>query len=498
MNKSYIGIDFGASSGKVSVGNYDGKKIYIEETYRFENRPVFLHDTFYWDFLRLFSKLKVGIIKSMNKYDNKISKIGIDTWGVDFGLIDKHGNLLSNPVSYRDKRTQGMIGEVSKIIPKEDLFMNSGEFIMEINTIFQLYYLVKTDSPLLKIADKLLMMPDLFNYFLTGEKFNEISEAVTTSLFDQNNKVWSKYITDKLNIPYNIFSAIIFPGEVVGKTKKCVEEELGIRSLDVIATGSHDSSSAVAGLPINVCDSMKNWAFIIIGTWAALGIELINKPIINKIVYKFGFSNENGVLNRFSFQKIISGLWLIQECKDYWIKKENKDISWDEVSCGINKANSFTNFIDIDDPIFTNKVNNIIDNITTYYKKTNQKIILYKENVSRSVYEGLVFKYKKAMFDIESIINKKIELVFLTGGGSKDKLLCQWIADALGIEVVSGISETTSIGNILMQMKADGEIKNIDEGRQIVSDSYPLIHYIPKTNIEWDFNYEKYLRILKT
>ena len=497
MKKNYIGVDFGASNGKLMVGNYDGKRISIEELHRFDNRPVFLHGVLYWDFLSLFSELKFGIKKAINKYGDNISKIGIDTWGVDFGLIDKQGKLLSNPVSYRDRRTLGMIDEVDKIIPKKDLFMNSGEFIMEINTIFQLYYLVKTNSPSLKITDKLLMIPDLFNYFLTGEKFCEFTEAVTTSLIDQKKHKWLDSIISRLNIPNNIFPEIIYPGEVVGKTTKQIGEELSISSLDVIATGSHDAASAVAGLPVNINNSRKKWAFIIIGTWSAVGVELINKPLINNKTYELGFSNEGGVLNRYSFQKIISGLWLLQELKDYWSKKENKNIDWNDIVSSAEQSESFVNFIDVDDPIFLSKTNNIIDILVSYYRKTKQNININKGNISRSVYEGLVFKYKKAIFDIEKITNNKIELIFLTGGGSNNKSLCQWIANALNIITVSGIAETTTIGNILMQLKADREIENIDEGRQIVSDSFNLEYFKPKTNTDWNFGYMKYLETLK-
>ena len=497
MNKNYIGIDLGASSGRVSVGSFDGKKIAVNEICRFENRPVFLHDTFYWDFLRLFSEVKNGIAKSMSSYENQIHKMGIDTWGIDFGLIDSQGSLLSNPVSYRDKRTQGMLKEVSKIVSLEDIFLNSGEFIMEINTLFQIYSLIKSNSPLLREADKLLMIPDLFNYFLTGEKFGEFSEVATTSLFDQSQKKWSDYLIKKLSIPSNILPEIIYPGMSVGKTTPLINEELNIKGIEVIATGSHDASSAIAGFPVSRKFSTKKFAGIIIGTWSGLGIELKDKPIINKEVFDLGFSNEGGVLGRFSFQKIISGLWLMQECCDFWNKKEGREISWQEIDKGAFGAPAFKCFIDVDDPVFTNKSSNIIDNIAAYFKKTNQKVELAREIISRTAYEGLVFKYKKAILDIESILGYKIEAAFLTGGGSNNKILCQWISDALGVTVISGVSETTTVGNILMQMKADGEISNMDEGRDIVANSYSLIYFIPKADVDWNKGYENYLKILK-
>ncbi len=493
--RKYIGIDLGASGGRVSIGLYEGEKIKVEEIHRFENRPVFLHGTLYWDFLRLFSELKIGIRKALRGNKHEIRSIGIDSWGIDFGLIDKNGALLSNPVCYRDERTKGILNEVSGIVSKKDLFMNTGEFTMEINTIFQLYYMVKIDSPLLKLTDRLLMIADLFNYFLTGEKFCEFTNAVTTQLYDQSNNRWSEDIMSKLKIPYRIFPEIIFPSEIVGKTTKFIDEEVGTTGLNLVATGSHDAASSRVGLPIDLTNSKKNWAVIMIGTWSGLGIG-VNKPIINMKAYNLGFSNEGGVSGIFSFQKIIGGLWLIQECRDYWMRKENRDIPWDEISECARKEDSFKNYINVDDPIFTNKSKNMVDNIIVYYQKTGQSINSRKSSISRSIYEGLVFKYKKAIMDIESITGKKIELVYVTGGGSKNKVLCQWIAGALNVVVVTGIAETTTIGNILIQLIADGEINDVDEGRQIVFNSYNLEYFEPKGQDAWLTAFKNYLNIL--
>jgi rhamnulokinase/L-fuculokinase len=493
--KKYIGVDLGASSGRISIGTYKNKKITISEIHRFENRPVFLNGTLYWDFLRLFSEVKIGITKCLKEYPGNIRSIGIDAWGVDFGLINKRGKLLANPVSYRDRRTDNILDDISIILSNNEIFMNTGEVIMKINTIFQLYYLVKIKSLLLENAANLLMMPDLFNYFLSGETYSEYSEAVTTQIYDQRKNCWSKKIMEKLNIPFHIFPEIIFPGEVIGSTTKYIDDEVGTDKLNIVSTCSHDASSAVAGLPLDYRYSKKKWAFLLIGTWSALGIELKNRPVITPQAFNLGFSNEGSTLGRFSFQKIMCGLWLIQECRNYWMRIENREITWNEISKCAHKADCFQNYIDVDDPIFTNKAINMLDNLSAYYQKTHQRIIMDKNSVSRSIYEGLTLKFKNAILDIEKITGEKIEILFITGGGSKNKLLCQWISDALHLLVITGIPETTTIGNILLQLKADKEINKIDEGRQIVANSFKLQYFTPAEEIDWDKAFDTYCNI---
>ena len=262
----------------------------------------------------------------MKEHPDNIRSIGIDAWGVDFGLINKRGELLANPVSYRDKRTDNILDDISILLSNNEIFMNTGEVIMKINTVFQLYYLVKIKSLLLENAEKLLMMPDLFNYFLSGETYSEYSEAVTTQIYDQQKNCWSKNIMGKLSIPFHIFPEIILPGEVIGSTTKYIDDEVGTDKLNIVSTCSHDASSAVVGLPLDYRYSKKKWAFLLIGTWSALGIELKNRPVITHQAFNLGFSNEGSTHGRFSFQKIMCGLWLIQECRNYWMRIENREI----------------------------------------------------------------------------------------------------------------------------------------------------------------------------
>jgi rhamnulokinase len=494
--KMYIAADFGASNGRVSAGRFDGARIRIDELHRFENIPVFFRGTLYWDFLCLLAELKCGIRKCIHTGECEPASIAVDTWGVDFGLIDVQGDLRSNPVSYRDKRTEGVIEKISKIIPLNELFGETGEVTLEINTIFQLYSLLERHPEYITARDTLLMMPDLFNYALTGEKTIEYSNSVTTQLYDQLHGCWSKRLLELLHIPPHVFPKTVYPGEQVGVSKRHIDEEIGTKKLKVVAPCSHDAASAVIGLPVNRTKKNQKWAFLLIGTWSTLGIELKMTPLISDSVFSHGFSNEASARDRYSLQKIIQALWLIQEFRSYWMKAEARHIDWEEISGYCKDAPPFQNFIDVDDSIFQLKSNDIKSNLQMYYKKTGQKEKLDTAAITRAFYEGLVLKYVKTVRDLEKITGSHFDLLLVTGGGSKMHLLCQWIADATGLPLYKGTPETTTLGNVLMQMLADGEISTVDEGRQIIADSFPVECIEPKKKNGWDGVYEKYIRIV--
>ncbi len=494
--KMYIAVDFGASNGRISAGRFDGARISIDELHRFENVPVFFHNTLYWDFLRLLAELKCGIRKCIHAGQFEPASIAVDTWGVDFGLIDVQGDLRANPVSYRDKRTKGVVEKISKIISLHELFRETGEVTLEISTIFQLHSLLERHPEYISPGDTLLMMPDLFNFALTGEKTIEYSNSITTQLYDQLHGCWSGRLLELLHIPPHLFPKTVYPGEQVGVSNRLVDEEIGTKKLKVVAPCSHDAASAVIGLPVNRTKKNQKWAFLLIGTWSTLGIELKINPMINDSVFSHGFSNEASVRDRYSLQKIIQALWLIQEFRSYWMKSEARHIDWEEIFEYCKDAPPFQNFIDVDDSIFQLKSNNINSNLQMYYKKTGQKENLDTASITRTFYEGLVLKYVKTVRDLERIIGSHFDLLLVTGGGSKIPLLCQWIADAIGLPLYRGIPETTTLGNVLIQMLADGEISNVDEGRKIIADSFPVECIEPKEKNGWDEAYEKYIRMV--
>jgi len=490
--KNLLVFDFGASNCRAIVGKYDGNKIEMDITHRFDNIPVFITGTLYWDILKLYIELKNGIQASMKKYKNFLS-LGIDSWGADFGILDKNGKLISNPVHYRDEQRVKDAEDLLKIIPEEKLFNMTGASILPIFDLFHLYSLKKHHTPELESAYRFLTISDLFNYFLTGKTFNELTRLSTSILYDQNASKMSDYIFNTLNLPKDIFPKMVLPASKIGKISKGVTRELEIRTVNVVAPATHDTASAVAGIP--VADKKTNWAFLSMGTWCCMGKE-IEKPLINSDIFNAGFSNEAGVYGTNILIKDYTGLWTIQQCRERWIKEKCTDISWKEIDEVYPLAKPFKVFIDMDDPIFGKSQINMPAVIIEYCKKTCQNTPESVGEISRSIYESIVLKFKYYIHLFEQLTGKKIELIHVVGGGTKNKLICKWIADSTSIYVKAGPAETTSLGNMIMQLKAAGEISSLIEGRQISYNSSRVEYFTPENKELWDVAYERYLRIL--
>ena len=491
--KSYLIFDFGASNGRAIAGNFDGKKIDMDIVHRFDNIPVFVSGTLYWDILRLYSDLKVGIQNSVKKNKNILS-IGIDTWGADFGLLDKDGKLISNPVNYRDEgRTKTASGLFLKISEKE-LHNLTGAWIVPIFDLFQLYSLKVNNTAELANAANYLSIADLFNYFLTGNMFNEFTRLTTTILYNQKENKKENKIFDLLNIPENIFPATIMPGEKVGNIAKELYQELEINPISIIAPATHDTASAVAGIP--VIDNKKNWAFGSIGTWMAIGKETV-KAIINDDTFKYVFSNEAGVEDSNIFVKNINGLWTIQQCMNKWRQDKGENFQWSDIDKIYPGSESFKTFIDNDDPVFAKPQTNMPEIIRNYVRDKGLHVPDGIDEISRCIYESIVFNFRYYYLLLEKFTDTKIEILHLVGGGIKNRLICQWISNALKIPVIAGPVETTSMGNALMQLKANNEIENLAEGRQISANSSDINYFEPKDQNLWDEAYNSFLKIFK-
>lgn len=486
MTKKVLAIDFGASSGRAIVGIFDGERVALEEIHRFSNDPVILGGTMYWDVLRLFHEIKQSLIKA-KPYD--VESVAIDTWGVDFGLIDKDGRLIDNPVHYRDARTNGMLDEAFKLIPKDNFYNATGNQFMEINTAFQLLSLVKNRPELLERADKMLMMPDLFSYFLTGEKKAERSIASTTQLFDQNTKDWSRETVKALGINEEILPEITESGSVIGTLSKELCEELDIKSIKVIAVCGHDTQSALVAAPANNND----FAFLSSGTWSLLGTEL-DEPIINEKSLALNVTNEQGYAGKTSFLKNIIGLWLIQESRRQWIR-EGMEYSFMELETLAKEAEPFKCFIDPDAPEFT-PAGNIPKRIREYCEKSGQYVPQTVGEIMRCIYESLALKYKAAISELEECTGKKFETLYMIGGGTKDKFLSALTANSCGITVSSGPVEATAMGNVLIQLMAQGEVEDLSHAREIVRASEKISYFEPKDTDEWEKAYEKYIAVI--
>ena len=491
MKKQYkfLAFDFGASSGRAMLATFDGEKITLEEKHRFSNDPVSVNGDLHWDILRLFFEIKQGILKCANSGDRDIDCIGIDTWGVDYGLLDKKGKLLGNPYHYRDTRTDGMYEEAFKLVSKEEIYQNTGIAFNWFNTLFQLLSAKLSGDVTLENADKLLFIPDLFNYFLTGEKRCEYTIASTSQMFDSKTYEWATDMLEKMGIPTNLFADMVYPGEKVGVLKAELAEELGVEQIPVVAVASHDTGSAVASVPV---DKGEDFVYISSGTWSLMGVEL-DEPMVTGDALNYNFTNEGGVNKTIRFLKNIMGLWLIQESRRQW-DREGTLLSFDELEKQAKEATPFASLIDPDYHKFQTP-GNMPKRIREYCEKTGQKVPETKGEIVRCIAESLAFKYRQVVEGMEDVTGKKYNVINIVGGGIKDKMICSFTANATGRKVSAGPVEATSIGNVIVQGMAMGAIRDLDEGRKIVKNSFPIDVYEPQATEMWNEAYETWKKI---
>ena len=488
QSKRVLAFDYGASSGRAIIGTFDGKKISLEEVHRFSNDPVIVGNTMYWDTLRLFYEMKQGMVKA--KLAGGFDSIGVDTWGVDFGMIDERGDLLENPVHYRDARTVGLVEESFKLIDKDRFYAITGNQFMELNTAFQLLSLVKNRPEVLKRADKILLTPDLFDYFLTGEKNAEYSIASTTQLMNAEKGEWSKEVIDALGIPEHIFPPIIPCGTKVGQVTPKICEELGLdKPADVIAVAGHDTQSAMVSVPTQESD----FIFVSCGTWSLFGTEL-NHPLINEDSARLNITNEGGYGKKTSFLKNIIGLWMIQESRRQWIR-EGKEFSFGELEKMAQAAEPLKCFIDTDAPEFL-PAGNIPRRIREFCKRTGQYVPQSEGEIVRCINQSLAMKYRATINEIETCTQKKYPTIYMLGGGIQSHMLCQLTANACMRTVSAGPVEATVYGNIALQLMASGEIRDINEARKVIAASEPIAAYEPQDTPEWEKAYRTYQDIL--
>lgn len=486
--KKVLAFDFGASSGRAIIGSFDGEKITLKEVHRFTNDPVDLGGTLYWDVLRLFYEIKQGIVKA--KIAGGFDSIGIDTWGVDFGLIDKNGRLLDNPVHYRDKRTSGLVEESFKSVPRQKMYDITGIQFMELNTLFQLISLKKQRPEMLERADKMLFMPDLFAYFLTGKMCSEYSIASTSQLIDINTRSWSKELLDAFGIKESLFAPLTEPGTQLGNLSKEICEECGVESVPVISVCGHDTQSAITAVP---CES-GDFAFLSSGTWSLFGTEL-QKPIVNETSLKINITNEGGFGGTTGFLKNIIGLWLIQESRRQW-QREGKDYSYADLEKLALSEEPFKCFIDPDAPEFVPQ-GNIPERVREFCRKTGQYVPESVGEIMRCIYESLAMKYRMTFEKLCECTGKDYPVIHVIGGGTKDGLLCRMTASSCGKTVKAGPIEATVMGNVAVQLMSDGTIGSISEARKAVAASESLKTYEPENTDEWIKAYESFVKIAK-
>ncbi|MFH1370508.1 MAG: rhamnulokinase family protein [Planctomycetota bacterium] len=483
--KNYIAVDLGADSSRVMLGVVSAEKLRLEEVHRFKNGPVEQDGSLRWDFGKLLAEVKAGIGKAAKQAGGEVAGIGVDSWGVDFGLLDEKGELIENPYHYRDSRTNGMMEKAFELMPKREIYENTGIQFMQLNTIYQLFSTRLANSPVLAKAKKLVFIADLVSYLLCGKSYAEYTLASSSQLMDMRTGKWSQEVFKKLNLPIEIMPEVVLPGTVVGTLTNEVAEEIGCTRIPVIAAGSHDTASAVVAVP---ADEQTEWAYLSSGTWSVMGVEIL-KAIVNEKTFEHQLTNEGGVEGTIRLLTNIMGMWPVQECKRQW-QKEGEDLSYAQLTAMAEKAGAFAASVNINDGRFL-APGDMPRRINAYLAETKQQEIKDKGQMMRVLLESLALKYRETLNGLEEVVAKEIDVLHIVGGGSQNELLNQFAADATGKEVITGPVEATAIGNILMQALATGQIESVSQGRGLVRKAFALKQYQPKETAAWERQYKK-------
>ena len=481
ISRNYLLFDFGASHGRCMVASFDGSKISTEVVYDFDNWSLNYGGVRYWDLLHMAKAMEMGIGMAFSRYPG-IQSIGVDTWGCDFGYIEKSGRLIGNPVCYRDEARHHFKPQLDAAIGPYEFFKLQGNTINGIMGLYEMYANQKQNNPLLTLADRFLMMPDLLNYYLTGQKVNEYTNLTMTLLIDQVNRDWQWRIVEKLGLQRCLFQEIVFPGTKIGPVQKRVSDELQIPQVPVVAVATHDTASAIAGISL---PSEREAGFLSLGTWGIIGLET-EDIVLDEKTFASGFGYQGGCDGKTNLINLFTGLWVIQQCYDCWNKAEGRKIGWDAVMDAVSAAEGGKAFIDLDAPDFVEPNPDMPGTIQKYCENTGQEVPQGMGEIARCVYESLTLTIRRHFKTAGGISGKDMDTLVVVGGGSLNKVLCQWISDALRAEVRAGPAETTSIGNILLQMKGLGDISSLEEGRVIVANSSESSVYVPKEGGVWD------------
>ena len=483
--RNYLAIDLGAESGRTIVGSLVDSKLTLSETHRFPNGPVRLNDGLHWDVLRLWSDIKAGISKS-----KPIDSLGLDTWAVDFALLDKNDSLLGNPFHYRDARTDGMLEEAFKVMPRAEIFANSGIQFMQLNTLYQLIATVRTNPSLFGIAKTFVTIPDLFNYWLTGELSNEFTNATTTQCFDPRTRAWSTKILSAFDIPSYLFKPTTESGSQIGTILSGIAEETGAAVVPVILPACHDTGSAVVAVPAK----NEDFVWLSSGTWSVMGAE-VREPCLNEKALVYNFTNEGGVFGTWRLSKNVMGLWLVQECRREWMRG-GEEMSFDALTQAAVESETFLSVIDPDFDEFLHP-GDMPSRIQKFCADTNQQVPQTKGQIIRVALESIALKYRLVLERLEELIGKRLDPLHIIGGGTRNSLLNQFTADSTGRTVIAGPVEATAIGNILMQAIGMKQLASLAEARAVVRLSFEAEIYEPKPNSGWHEAYGQLQKVMK-
>ncbi len=488
-SQNYLAFDFGAQSARAIHGKLEAGKLEISEQYRFQTGGVKVHDTLRWDILGFFEEVKRACKTYSEATEEELLGIGIDSWGVDFALLDTEGKLVSKPYHYRDKRTNGIYEDAFRIVPRNEIYQKTGIQFMQINSIFQLYSMVRDKDPDLNAAHTFLHIGDLFNYLLTKKIACEYTLATTSQLYDLEEKNWSFELIRKFGLKPAIFPKIIPPSTELGPLLPEIASKVGLKDVKVITPACHDTAAAIAAVPA----THKNFFYISSGTWSLFGAELSN-PLVSEESLENNFTNEGGVFGTIRFLKNISGLWILSECKKLWDVK--KPCTYEQLNQEADQSKSFRFFIDPDNPLFLNP-ENMLEAIKQFWKKTNQDIPNSRGDMVRCILESLAMKYRYVYKMLANILGQSFKTIHIIGGGSQNQLLSQFTANSTALEVKTGPVEATAIGNLLLQAASQNQKIDFSALRSIVRNSFDIQTLTPQDTSAWDDAYTTFLEIIE-
>ncbi len=490
----YLGIDIGAESGRVMAGLWDGRRMRLEELHRFANGPVPVAGTMRWDVLRLWSEIQTGLALAGKRFGKSVVSVGMDTWGVDFALLSKTGELLGQPYHYRDARTRGIFDTAFRRVPRPEIFAATGVQFMEINTLYQLIALHREHPEILDTAHTFLTMPDFFNFCLSGSRVCEFTNATTTQCLDPSRRGWAVELLQKFDLPARIFPEIVPPGTRLGPLRPEVAERTGLTAASVVAPATHDTGSAVAAVPTQHT-GRTNWAYISSGTWSCVGAELPRASLTPRTL-ELNVTNEGGVNFTYRLLKNISGLWLVQQCRRAF-EARGHSCDYAELVRLAAGAAPLRSFVDPDDPRFLNP-SDMAAAIQLFCRETDQPVPESEGALVRCALESLALKYQVTIACLEELVGNKIEVIHIVGGGSQNQLLNQFAANACNRPVLAGPVEATILGNVLVQARASTEVINLAELRAVVRDSFEVRALEPdaKTADAWAAARERFAKLI--
>lgn len=486
----HLAIDLGASGGRVLAGTISEKGVELSQIHRFENGGMLVGDRLCWNLLGQWQEIKTGLGLAAQRYGDRISTVGADTWGVDYVLLDRHDDLVGPCIHYRDARTRGMVGKAAELISDADMFAATGIQFMEINTAYQLLAMRQQGSPGLDIAERFLMVPDFLHWQLSGQQVNEFTNASTTQLLDAQSGKWSSRVLKALDLPEHLFSDPVQPGCDLGSLREQLRTETQLHSgVKVIVPATHDTGSAVLAVPASTfATDRPDWCYISCGTWSLMGAEVAS-PVLTDACRQFNFTNEGGVAGSVRLLKNISGLWIVQQCRARW-KREGHDWSWDRLIHLAESAEPMMSIIDPDDPSFV-APESMPAAVQEYCQRTGQVVPADEGAIVRCALESLALRYRVVLGYLEQLVGSEFKTIYMVGGGVQNRMLCQMASDACQRRVVAGPIEATALGNVLMQAVGSGELSSVNEARQLVLKADDIFHYEPKPIGRWDEGFAK-------